>query len=82
MHKMLCITPIQLCVAEPDENRLCLGNNAVGELMGIEVLDHLVVGPDRFISMKEAGYPRMLSGFRLECRRPHSHPNQDGYKSE
>jgi DNA repair protein RadC len=25
-----------------------------GEIMGIEVLDHIVVGPERFLSMKEA----------------------------
>ena len=25
-----------------------------GEIMGIEVLDHLVVGAERFLSMKEA----------------------------
>tara|TARA_Y100000310_G_scaffold192564_1_gene192523 strand:+ start:2649 stop:3110 length:462 start_codon:yes stop_codon:yes gene_type:complete len=26
-----------------------------GEIMGIEVLDHLIVGPERFLSLKEAG---------------------------
>ena len=26
-----------------------------GEIMGIEVLDHLIVGQERFLSMKEAG---------------------------
>jgi DNA repair protein RadC len=25
-----------------------------GEIMGIEVLDHLIVGSERFLSMKEA----------------------------
>ena len=25
-----------------------------GELMGIEILDHVIVGPERFLSMKEA----------------------------
>ena len=26
-----------------------------GELLGIELLDHLIVGPERYLSMKEAG---------------------------
>ena len=26
-----------------------------GEIMGIEVLDHIVVGSERFLSMKEGG---------------------------
>ena len=26
-----------------------------GEIMGIEVLDHIIAGPERFLSMKEAG---------------------------
>lgn len=29
---------------------------SAGELVGIEVLDHLVIGDGRFISLKEQGY--------------------------
>ncbi|MCL6616179.1 MAG: hypothetical protein K6T39_03480, partial [Anoxybacillus ayderensis] len=39
----------------PEDVQLTRRLAEAGELIGIELLDHLVIGDNRFISLKEAG---------------------------
>lgn len=44
-------TPSQEDMAVTEEAR------KAGEIMGIEVLDHIIIGHDRFVSLRERGWP-------------------------
>ena len=39
----------------PEDQSLTQRLTAAGDLMGIEVLDHLVIGTNRYVSLKETG---------------------------
>jgi len=40
----------------PEDHEVTKRLKAAGEIMGVELLDHLIIGVDKFLSFKEKGY--------------------------